>query len=287
LSDLTELQTADAYCRYLTRRHYENFFVVSLFLPRAVRTHLTRIYGFCRTTDDYGDESGAGTQRNHGLERLQDWGAQVRAAFAGHAPIHPVLIALAPTAEQCRIPEDLFLDLIQANIQDQTTDRYAHWEELRRYCMLSAAPVGRMVLRVFGIADPVADALSDDVCIGLQLANHAQDVKRDAARGRAYVLQEVVERAGMREAVRDLCDRAEKLLDSGRMLENMVPFNLRAQLALYRLGGLEVVRSIRMMGYRTDEWRPSVSTATKLRLMPVALLQSMTRWEHATPQRAA
>ena len=45
--------------------------------------------------------------------------------------------------------------------------------------MHSAAPVGRIVLRLFDIRDPAAVALSDDVCIGLQLANFAQDVSVD------------------------------------------------------------------------------------------------------------
>ena len=276
MTELTELRSADAYCRYLSTQHYENFSVVSMFLPRNIRTHLSRIYGYCRTTDDYGDESGSSEADHSGLRRLELWRAQVEDCFSdAPTPIHPVLIALLPTIQMCHLPKALFLNLIQANIQDQTVDRYEQWEALQRYCMLSAAPVGRMVLRVFGIDDSVADGLSDDVCIGLQLANHAQDVKRDGLRGRAYILQEVVERGGIRAAVQDLCNRAEHLLASGRTLEAMVPLKLRAQLVLYRLGGLEVVRSIREIGYRTDEYRPSVPGVAKVRLVPEALFQSI------------
>jgi len=50
-------------------------------------------------------------------------------------------------------------------------------------------PVGRIVLRLFEIRDPAAVALSDDVCIGLQLANFAQDVSVDKRLGRTYLLQ--------------------------------------------------------------------------------------------------
>lgn len=276
MTELTELQSADAYCRYLSTQHYENFSVVSMFLPREIRTHLSRIYSYCRTTDDYGDESSSSEGNHSGSRRLDLWRAEVEDCFSeAPAPIHPVLIALLPTIQRYNLPKALFLNLIQANIQDQTVDRYVQWQELERYCMLSAAPVGRMVLRVFGIDNSVADSLSDDVCIGLQLANHAQDVKRDGLKGRAYILQEVVERAGVREAVHDLCDRAEQLLASGRSLEVIVPLKLRAQLGLYRLGGMEIVRSIRAIGYRTDEYRPSVSSVAKIRLIPEALFQSI------------
>lgn len=285
MRNLTELQSADAYCRYLTRRHYENFSVVSLFLPVPIRTHLARIYAFCRTTDDYGDES---KSNSVALKRLESWRAEVHDCFVAESkPIHPVLISLHETLRTCPLDENLFQDLIQANIEDQTTSTYDAWSELHRYCMLSAAPVGKMVLRVFGIEDPRADCLSDDVCIGLQLANHAQDVRRDALRGRCYLLREVIAKDGVAGAVRDFCDRAGRLLQSGRALEAMVPATLRVQLTLYRLGGMEVVRSIRRLDYRTDQVRPATSTATKVKLVPRAVLESIVPMSRAEPQRSA
>ncbi|HEV3310862.1 MAG TPA: squalene/phytoene synthase family protein [Chloroflexota bacterium] len=286
MTELTELRSADAYCLYLTRRHYENFSVVSVFLPRDIRTHLARVYAFCRTTDDYGDESGPDAA--FALARLDRWRSELNECFEDRpTPIHPVLIALSETIQACRMPRQPFLDLIQANVQDQTVHRYQSWEDLRGYCMLSAASVGRLVLRVFGIDDPMADSLSDDVCIGLQLANHAQDVKRDGLKGRSYLLDEIVAAAGARAGVRDLCDRADSLLRSGIALERMVPSRLRLQLALYRLGGQEVVRSTRELGYRTDLSRPVVSKWRKIRLAARAVGRSMTTIGHATPQGVA
>lgn len=261
--DLTELRSADAYCRYLTRRHYENFSVVSAFLPRTTRTHLARIYAFCRTTDDFGDES-----NGRGLTRLAVWREELLDCFsADAAPIHPVLIALSVTIRQVGLPSEPFLELIQANIQDQTVGSYESWEDLRGYCRLSAAPVGRMVLRIFGVTDVRAFSLSDDVCIGLQLANHAQDVRRDSLRGRNYLVQSIVRDHGVEGGVRDLVERAEQLLASGVELERVVPRRLKAQLSLYRRGGLEVAKAIRSLDYRTDVTRPTVSRVAKLALV--------------------
>ena len=81
----------------------------------------------------------------------------------------------------CIVPE-------AANLQDQYVHQYRTWPELHDYCRQSAAPVGRLVLRLFGLRDDSADLLSDDVCIGLQLANFAQDVRVDARKGRTYLL---------------------------------------------------------------------------------------------------
>lgn len=267
---MAELDAADAYCRLLARQHYENFVVASKVLRGRLPLDLMRIYAYCRTTDDYGDESG-----DSALARLGQWRNEVNEFFAGAAPVHPVLIALRETVEHYSLPAQPFLDLIEANVQDQRVFRYELWPQLRAYCMLSAAPVGRMVLRVFELRDPRAERLSDDVCIGLQLANHAQDVRRDAARGRSYLLQSELRSNGVPFAVRALCERARELLDSGRELETMAPLSLRLQLALYRLGGLAILAGIERAGYRTGIVRPHVSKMTKGILLLRAFLECM------------
>jgi squalene synthase HpnC len=264
------LEAADAYCRILTRRHYENFSVASRFVDRATRRDLMRIYAYCRTTDDLGDESPDGSA----LPRLERWRAELQTLFEGIPPVHPVLVALAPTIDRHAIPPAPFFDLIAANVQDQRVARYRTWEELIGYCRLSAAPVGRMVLRVFAVKDTRAEQLSDDVCIGLQLANHAQDVSRDAAMGRRYLVDKDVEARGIDGAAQAMVERARALLASGEELERCVPRPLRLQLALYRMGGLAICDAIQAIGYKTERERPSVSTRTKVSLLVRAALRT-------------
>ena len=72
-----------------------------------------------------------------------------------------------------------------------------------------------MVLRVFGVTGADAERLSDDVCIGLQLANHAQDVSRDAAIGRRYLVDSDVDARGIAGAAQAMVERARDLLASG------------------------------------------------------------------------
>ena len=90
-----------------------------------------------------------------------------------------MVAALAPTVAECAIPQQCLLDLIQANRQDQVVSRYPAFGDLLAYCRLSANPVGRMVLHVFGAATPRRAELSDLVCTALQLAEHWQDVAED------------------------------------------------------------------------------------------------------------
>jgi len=280
LSELTELQSADAYCRYLANRHYENFSVASYILPAELRRHLARVYAFARTTDDFGDESSGDA-----LARLGSWRDQFIASYAGKTkPIHPVLIALAETIAAFDLPSQPFLDLIAANVQDQRVHEYHTWTELDAYCRLSATPVGRLVLAIFGVHDARAEQLSDDVCIGLQLANHAQDVRRDRDKGRTYLLQSDLQTGGVTGAVQSMTNRAATLLASGIELEQMVPGRLGLQLALYRLGGMAVVAAIEQIGYRTDQQRPHVSKLEKAKIVTVALKRGRGRSAHAPTQ---
>jgi squalene synthase HpnC len=271
---VNEIESADAYCRMLATRHYENFAVASKIVPGRIRLDLMRFYGFCRTTDDLGDESAS---RDEALARLARWRDETEAFFAGAAPVHPVLIALRETVEHYHLDKQPFLDLIAANEQDQHVHNYASWPQLEAYCMLSAAPVGRVVLRFFGIANPVTEKLSDDVCIGLQLANHAQDVSRDVKIGRRYLLDEDLERGGTRVAVQALVARARTLLASGKTLEAMAPGALRLQLALYRLGGLAICDAIERLGYATEVTRPSVSKRAKVGILVRAVTEAAGR----------
>jgi squalene synthase HpnC len=154
----------------------ENFPVALRLLGRRIRRHLLAVYGFARLVDDVGDEvTGNRLALLDQVERELD------------APRHPVMRALAATVRECELPREPFLRLIEANRRDQVVARYESLDQLLDYCRLSAAPVGELVLCVFGAATAERIALSDRVCSALQLIEHLQDVEEDSARGRLYL----------------------------------------------------------------------------------------------------
>jgi hypothetical protein len=154
----------------------ENFPVALWLLGPRIRRHLLAIYGFARLVDDVGDEvSGDRLGLLDEIERELDH------------PRHPVMRALAATTRECRLPREPLERLIEANRRDQLVTRYESLDELLDYCQLSAAPVGELVLRVFGAATPERIALSDRICNALQIIEHLQDVDEDRARSRVYV----------------------------------------------------------------------------------------------------
>ena len=269
---------AFAYCRDYSH-HYENFSVVSWFVPRRLRPHFYALYSFCRFTDDLGDEA-AGDR----LALLSDWEEGLRACYRGSCH-HPIFVALWETVRTFDIPIEPFLRLIEANRLDQTVHRFPTFEDLLYYCQRSANPVGHLVLYVMGHRDGERQHLADHTCTALQLANFWQDVDRDLAQDRIYIPQEDMARVGYGEAElrRRTADdafrrlmafevgRTRRLFEEGRRLESLVTPRLARQLSLFRRGGLRVLDAIERQGFDVFRRRPTVSRLAKARLALSAL----------------
>jgi squalene synthase HpnC len=251
---------------HLARTRPENFPVLSRLVPGELRLPLARVYAFARTTDDLGDEPGRDPAER--LAALDAWEAGLRAALREAARAAPplagtagspgaerlrhVLGATADTILEHRLELQPFLDLIEANRLDQRKLRYERMGDLLESCRLSANPVGRIVLRLFGRDVPGLHASSDALCTGLQIANHVQGAGEDLRlRGRIYLPLEDLERFGVAEddlrtgrvtpGVRDLLRfeiaRARALLERGRGLPDAFAGRRRAVLRLFLRGG--------------------------------------------------
>jgi squalene synthase HpnC len=255
----------------------ENFPVALRMLPASRRRYLMAVYSFARTADDVGDRAPP-EQRLRLLDELE---ADLRRLYArrdradadgdgsragaeagpdgdGAEPYSRVVRALGPAVTDCGIPMQPFLDLIQANRQDQVVSRYQTFEDLVGYCRLSANPVGRIVLHVFGSFSPRRAERSDSICTGLQLAEHWQDVAEDLRAGRIYLPAQDMDRFGCTEEdlaqasappqVRALIafetGRATALLDAGAPLIGTLRGTARVAVAGYVAGGRAALAAI-------------------------------------------
>ena len=229
------LDESRLYCRRLARRHYENFTVASLFLPRGLRQHVSNIYAYCRWADDLADEIGD-PQRS--LDLLDWWEKQLGECYQGRA-VHPVFIALSETIRNYNIPAEPFSDLLVAFRQDQRQARYETIEQIMEYCRFSANPVGRLVLYLGECPTENNFRLSDSICSGLQIANFCQDVARDWDRGRIYLPLAECRRFGYDEAMfaRRECNDAFR-----RLLASQVNFAGKASRRRSPAGGPDAAR---------------------------------------------
>ncbi len=236
----------------------ENFPVALRILPRARRLELMAVYAFARTTDDIGDRAPAGSR----MRLLDELDADVCRLGSG-VPVLPVVRALDGLVTGRGLDPQLLRDLIQANRQDQLVTRYQTFDELAGYCTLSANPVGRIVLQVFGVFSADRAGLSDQICTGLQLAEHWQDVAEDWRDGRVYLPADDMDSFGCGTAelagqsasaqLRALLEfevaRAGRLLDAGAPLVGTLRGWPRLAVAGYLAGGRAALAAITAAGY--------------------------------------
>jgi squalene synthase HpnC len=302
------LAEAQQYCARLAHSHYENFSVVTWFLPKHLHQHFYNVYAYCRISDDLGDEVGDPQQA---LALLDEWEAELNATYLSLvepapvdvrrevekleaefpspnkvSPRHPVFIALRETIREFDIPREPFAGLLTAFRQDQTVTRYSTFEGVLGYCKNSANPVGHLVLYLCGYRDAERQQLSDYTCTALQLANFWQDIAVDYGKGRIYLPLESLAKFGVAEG--DIADRratpqfremmkfevgrARDWFRMGLPLAGKVDKHLAIDIEWFSRGGLAILDAIERQDYDVLERRPAISKARKLWLVARALV---------------
>lgn len=271
-------QQAFRYCEQLAQDHYENFPVASLFIPREKRRHVSAIYAFARTADDFADEPGYTPAER--VESLNEWEEQLLECYRGSAH-HPVFVALQETIDRFEIPQYLFQNLLRAFRLDITIHRYETFDDVLEYCSNSANPVGRLVLLLFNYRSETMMEQSDSICTALQLANFWQDVSVDLEKDRIYIPLDDIREFGYsekelfeRKFTREFQDimvfqveRTQRLFTEGKPLLYEVGKDLAFELKLTWNGGMSVLKKIEKMNFNVLARRPKLSTLDKFKLL--------------------
>ncbi len=267
--------------------HYENFPVASVLCPPPLRPAVAAIYWFARIADDIADEGDASA--THRLEELTAYRNDLHAVVRDRplsARWQAVFSKLGAAMRRWNLPVEPFDDLLSAFQQDLSKTSYRDRAELLDYCRRSANPVGRLLLRLYGVDDAQALRQSDAICSALQLINFWQDLGADLARGRLYLpvadcLEHQVEPARLlaREdspALRALLGAevawARSMMASGQALAFRIGGRAGWELRLVVQGGLRILDKIEANGFDTMLRRP------RLRMVDVPLIIWRALW---------
>jgi hydroxysqualene synthase len=281
----SDLEAAYSACRKLARRHYENFPVASLLVPRDKRDALAAIYAFARSADDFADEPGVEGR----LEKLADWRRKLHACVEGETD-RAIFLALGDTIHKYHLSVSNLDNLIRAFEMDVTTSRHPNFESLLHYSSCSANPVGRLMLELFAHRDPEIFALSDSICTALQLTNFWQDVRIDLERDRVYLPLDDLARFDLsvdllkqwklenslqadpgleirwRGVMALEAKRTWQLFANGKPLPERVVPQLRRQLRLTWLTGTTILERVEAVEYDVFSRRPKLKPFDFVRL---------------------
>jgi hydroxysqualene synthase len=281
--------------------HYENFPVASWLCPPHLRAPISAIYWFARTADDIADEGNASSEQR--LDDLKAYRADLLACTQGRAPStrwSTVFSALQKQMQLHALPAALLLDLLNAFEEDVYHSAKAYWyadnAALMQYCKLSANPIGRLLLHLYGVQDTASLAQSDAICSALQLINFWQDLSRDVPRGRYYLPRNLMAQHGVDIVqVHHLQDKpnainliaacarqSSALMRKGSALADTVAKKMggfngwRAALELRCVmhGGMRIVHKMERMGYCTLSQRPKLNAWDAVVVVTKALRQS-------------
>lgn len=282
--------------------HYENFPVAGLLCPRPIRAAIVAIYAWARAADDIADEPGrelaerlallaalraqlpatdANSAQNlptslnlqsspnwpnlgpNGLFRSSGFGADLPSL---PAPLAAIAAQLNAAIARHNIAAQPFHDLLSAFEHDVLASAhgyfYADRAALLTYCRHSAAPVGRLVLHLWGVRDAQSVAQSDAICAALQLINFWQDASVDLPRQRYYLPERdcadfaldartiasnstQINAKAVQPLFAALLDWAEQCMHEGQDLALRLKGRPGWQLRLVVQGGLRMARKIR------------------------------------------
>ena len=187
------LETAAANANYGTSASGSSFYAAMRILPPEQREAMFQIYSFCRQVDDIADSDDPRPER---LAALEQWREDIDALYQGHPPAR--LQDYVASVQRFGLLREDFLAVVDGMEMDVPQDiRAPDIATLDLYCDRVASAVGRLSVRVFGLAQDDGILLAHHLGRALQLTNILRDVDEDAAIGRLYLPREGLLHAGI------------------------------------------------------------------------------------------
>ena len=220
-----------------------SFYAAMRILPREQREAMFQIYSFCRQVDDIADSDGPRPER---LAALQQWRDDIDALYRGQPPAR--LQDYAASVRRFGLKREDFLAIVDGMEMDVPQDiRAPDLATLDLYCDRVASAVGRLSVRVFGLAEEDGILLAHHLGRALQLTNILRDIDEDAGLGRLYLPREGLLHAGITS------DDPQKVVADARLPKVCVALVTRARLhfekadEIMRRNSRRAVRAPRIM----------------------------------------
>jgi phytoene synthase len=185
-----------AHCETLVRAADKDRYLAGLFAPAAARAHLYALYAFA---SEIARVREAAREPLPGEIRLQWWRDVLSGEARGEVAANPVAAALIDTIEQCALPREPLIALIDAHGFDLYDDAMASLADVDVYAARTAGTLfglGAQILRGGDSAETVATAAAS-AGIAYAVAQRLRTFPRDAARRQLFVPLDLLAQHGV------------------------------------------------------------------------------------------
>ncbi|MCK9279403.1 MAG: squalene synthase HpnC [Melioribacteraceae bacterium] len=262
----------------LAKRHYENFPVISYFLPKRLRKPVALLYHFSRTADDIADEGNISDEER--IIKLHEFIDSFSNCLIGKYD-NDFWKALHSTINKYNLTPKYFYDLLNAFEMDCKKKNFNNFDEILYYCQHSANPVGRIMLEFINIRDEKTLKYSDNICTALQLTNFYQDISLDIPKDRIYIPLDELDKfditvdkfktknfnEDLRLLMKFQLKRCSELFNEGKKILLLLPKNFRRQIKMTILGGEEILKKIESQNYNVTDYRPTLRKIDYIKIM--------------------
>ncbi|MGL4324819.1 MAG: phytoene/squalene synthase family protein [Beijerinckiaceae bacterium] len=188
-------QDAYIHCEGIVRAADKDRWLATLFAPVQSRPHLHALYAF---NQEIARVRTAVNDPLPGEIRFQWWRDLLTGQARGEAQAHPVAASLLATIEQCRLPRQAFLNMIDARGFDLYDDPMPSVLDLEGYAGETASAIMRLAAMILmhgeepGAADAAGHAGVAYAVTGLLRA-----LPWHARRGQIYIPKDILDRYGV------------------------------------------------------------------------------------------
>jgi phytoene synthase len=193
---INPLDTLYAQAAEAARTGSPGFSFATRFFPVELRRAAHAVYWFCYYTRRLASQAETPEQ---GRADLEVWAWMVAAGLRGELARHPVLDVFLDTVDQCAIPHELPLQMIEGVRTGLDQMRYASFSQLRQHCHRVTGTVALMMTHIVGFRGPALDYMAD-LGLAIELTGILRDVGEQLAHGRIYVPLEEMAGFGYSEA---------------------------------------------------------------------------------------
>lgn len=296
--------------REVCRRHGQDFYFSSAFLPRAKRDAAHAVFAFCRmireAIEAAAEEPGAAAMRHRPLapggcgschpidQRLELFRNRLNELYdgrpelpspAGRSEAQHVLHAFSQSVRRFEVPRQCFLDIAAACRADLLVSRYATWASLERYCRQSGGAAAVAAGCVLGLTHSDAVHQAEKLGVAVRLTHALRYLKDDVAAGRVYL--PLADLAASKYSERELAAgtfndnfgqlmafevaRARRLYrEAAEGLRWVAGDGSRLAAATLTVQQAAVLDAIERAGYDVFHGRIDMTPAQKLRRLPTA-----------------